>query len=83
MDPSRRAVWRTNSRDCTDATGTTTVKSHKKRGDTQLKTLRKEYGEDLLKGTRKGYPLGHAAGHHTGAQRGNSLDQLLREEGKK
>jgi hypothetical protein len=31
-----------------DATATMTV-IHKKLGDTQLKTLRKEYGEDLLK----------------------------------
>jgi hypothetical protein len=52
---------------------------HKKRGDTQLGTLRKEYGEDLLKGTRSDMRLDTIL-----EQNGlNSLDQLLREEGKK
>jgi len=52
---------------------------HKKRGDTQLGTLRKEYGEDLLKGTRSDARLDTIL-DRKGV---NSLDQLLREEGKK
>jgi len=52
---------------------------HKKRGDTQLGTLREEYGEDLLKGTRSDTRLDTIL-EREGLE---SLDQLLRQEGKK
>jgi hypothetical protein len=52
---------------------------HKKRGDTQLGTLRKEYGEDLLKGTRSDTRLDTIL-EREGLE---TLGQLLRQEGKR
>jgi hypothetical protein len=50
---------------------------HKKRGDTLLRTLRNEYGNDLLKGTRSDTRLDTIL-EREGV---DDLNQLLRKEG--